>query len=230
MMVQFYRTLLKCSVFALALFFMLFTSIRVTADSTTKVDIVFPEVTASDSTNSSSLNSSELFSNQHVERTMEESNISTSTTPRLCRFGVNFAPTEPITNYDIALLRAGWYINYVTSQSPDRPNGIEFAQTIHLDQINKSPGYSHSPSKSTLTKILKENPGSKIYVSNEPDRIIYQDDIHPHVYAEAYHDLYHFIKSIEPTARVFAGSIVQPAHRSPLTIFRHGPCPLPETV
>ncbi|MBV7329713.1 hypothetical protein KFU94_15995 [Chloroflexi bacterium TSY] len=206
-MVEFCRSLLISSLFGIVLFFLLFTSIRVTADSTTTVDIVFPEVTASDIANSRSANSSELFFNQQREKKSEENSLSISTTTRFCRFGVNFAPTEPITNYNIAALRAGWYINYVTSQSPLRPNGIEFAQMIHLSQINTGPGYRYAPGKSTLIEILQANPGSKIYVSNEPDRIIYQDDVHPHVYAEAYHELYHLIKSVDPTARVFAGSV-----------------------
>ncbi len=51
--------------------------------------------------------------------------------------------------------------------------------------------------------------GAVWYIGNEPDRRFYQDDIEPDVYAEAYHDLYGKLKSVDPSARVFPGSIVQ---------------------
>jgi hypothetical protein len=37
-----------------------------------------------------------------------------------------------------------------------------------------------------------------------------QDDLQPHIYALAYHDLYYLIKKADPTAQIFAGAIVQP--------------------
>ena len=37
-----------------------------------------------------------------------------------------------------------------------------------------------------------------------------QDDLEPHVYAMAYHELYELIKTADPTAQIFAGAIVQP--------------------
>jgi hypothetical protein len=43
---------------------------------------------------------------------------------------------------------------------------------------------------------------------NEPNTP-YQDNLEPHVYAEAYHDLYHAIKAADPTARIANGGIVQ---------------------
>jgi hypothetical protein len=46
-------------------------------------------------------------------------------------------------------------------------------------------------------------------IGNEPDSI-YQDNVLPQDYAQAYHDAYTFIKGHDPTARVSAGGIVQP--------------------
>jgi hypothetical protein len=46
-------------------------------------------------------------------------------------------------------------------------------------------------------------------VGNEPD-CIYQDNVLPQEYAQAYHDAYSFIKVHDPTAHVAVGGIVQP--------------------
>jgi len=137
----------------------------------------------------------------------------------LCRFGVNFnvqksGPPSDLTNYDIASLRAGWYIDYRALNEPPRPNGAEYVHMIRLSQerieSTETYTYTYSPRRSQLTTILGNNPASTVFVGNEPDRIQFQDGIDPDVYADAYHEIYHLIKKIDPTARVFAGSIVQP--------------------
>jgi hypothetical protein len=53
------------------------------------------------------------------------------------------------------------------------------------------------------------NPGSLWLIGNEPD-CIFQDNVLPQNYAQAYHDAYSFIKGLDPTASVAAGGIVQP--------------------
>jgi hypothetical protein len=134
--------------------------------------------------------------------------------PLFCRFGTNFAPSEPITNYDINALRTGWYIDYLAEPAPLRPGGVEYAPMIHLSQRQIAGTdvytYSYSPAGNRLRRVIEGNPGADIFVGNEPDRILYQDSMDPDLYAEAYHEIYHFIKSIDPTTRVQAGSIVQP--------------------
>jgi hypothetical protein len=47
-------------------------------------------------------------------------------------------------------------------------------------------------------------------VGNEPDRVISQGDTMPDMYAQIYYDTYHFIKGIDPTAKVAIGAVVQP--------------------
>ncbi len=125
----------------------------------------------------------------------------------LCRFGVN-APSG-VMNYPVDELRVGWYQNYATSLNPDRPQGMEFVQMIRLSQ----PGadrYTFTPSASVISQIAALNPGAIWFVGNEPDREFYQDGIDPDLYAQAYHELYSLVKETDPTARLFAGSIVQP--------------------
>jgi hypothetical protein len=126
----------------------------------------------------------------------------------LCRFGVG--ATDNISSYDIAPLRMGWYVNWAASAAPPRPNGIRYVPTIRLTEVGTSPPYTYSPSGAQLQTVIANNPGAVWFIGNEPDRPgPWQDDCHPHVYAQAYHELYYLIKAADPTAQVFAGGIVQ---------------------
>ena len=70
--------------------------------------------------------------------------------------------------------------------------------------------YTYSPSGTQLQSAIDDNPGAVWFIGNEPDRPgPWQDDCYPHIYAQAYHELYHLIKTADPTAQVFAGGIVQ---------------------
>jgi len=131
--------------------------------------------------------------------------------PALCRFGVNVA-NQPVTEFDIASLRIGWYIDYRANASPTHPNGADYVPIIRLApaESNGRPSYSYFPSGAALDAAIAGNPGADWIIGNEPDRLYYQDELVPQVYAEAYHDMYYLIKSKDPAARIFAGAIVQP--------------------
>ena len=125
----------------------------------------------------------------------------------LCRFGVNTG--RPISEFAIGALRAGWYIDYGATSTPIFPNGAQYTPVIILRET--SPGnYTSIPSGAALDAAIAANPGADWIIGNEPDRIEIQDDMLPDSYAHAYHDLYDTIKSQDPTARIFAGAIVQP--------------------
>jgi hypothetical protein len=134
--------------------------------------------------------------------------------PPLCRLGVNalHGDTNTFEEVDLTPLRVGWYIDYRASATPARPNGIEYAPVIRLTQIGN--GYFAWPNGAQLQQAIAGNPGADWIIGNEPDRRAVPgdatDDLLPPVYALAYHDLYHTIKQADPTARVFAGAIVQP--------------------
>jgi hypothetical protein len=131
------------------------------------------------------------------------------TTGLLCDYGVNVI--QAIGNVDLAVLRAGWYIDYQASPDPPRPEGIEYALTIRLTQVGSDDyTYRLTDGGATITEAAAGNPGAMWLIGNEPDRRDWQDDIEPHVYAVAYHDLYQAIKTADPSARVYAGTIVQP--------------------
>lgn len=129
----------------------------------------------------------------------------------LCRFGVNAThdASNKITDFDLASLRTGWYIDYRANAAPLRPNGIQYAPMIRLEQTGAST-YRYTPNGTTLKNVIAGNPGTFWLIGNEPDRRLYQDDMEPALYAAAYHELYSLIKKTDPTAKILAGSIVQP--------------------
>ena len=128
-------------------------------------------------------------------------------TQRLCRFGIG-APSD-VARYPVNQLRIGWYTNWGAIRQPVRPGGIEYLQMIRLSQSGHD-AYSANPQGADLLAIIHANPGALWVIGNEPDRRKWQDSLEPAIYARAYHDLYHQIKAADPTARIAAGSIVQP--------------------
>lgn len=133
---------------------------------------------------------------------------SAATAAPLCRFGVNGVANDAVADASLGQLRVGWYQRYTTVITPTPPADVHFAQTIRLKQIGAT-AYQATPSVAQITQVATANPGSMWLIGNEPDRRYFQDDLEPHVYATAYHDLYALLKQTDPTARILAGSIVQ---------------------
>lgn len=143
------------------------------------------------------------------------------TTAPSCRFGA------AITNGDqtpyLETIGAGWYLNFSIS-APPAPNGAEFVPVIIVRQ-NKSgatyqPGYTATPplTDAGLGARIDSNPGAIWIVGNEVDRgpdpdnpagPRIQGDTYPGVYAQAYHDIYHYIKQRDPSALVAVSALVQ---------------------
>ncbi len=125
----------------------------------------------------------------------------------LCRFGVN--DSISVLAFDAAKLRLGWYVNYKSSPSIYIRNGAKFTPIVALMQTGTNE-YDYKPKGSALNSAISMNPGADWLIGNEPDRIKFQDDIEPHLYARVYHELYNLIKAADPSAKIFAGNIVQP--------------------
>lgn len=129
----------------------------------------------------------------------------------LCRLGVN----GTVRNYPIRPLRIGWYMDYQATRFPPSTPGVTYFPMIRLEQVGSGYNYSIFISRQTTTptqlnQVIAAHPGAYWFIGNEPDRVQLQDDLEPHVYARAYRDLYHAIKDRDPTAKIVAGSIVQP--------------------
>jgi hypothetical protein len=126
---------------------------------------------------------------------------------RLSRFGLG-SSTPRFAEYPVNDLRLGWYWNWGAAEQPPRPGGIAYVQTIRL-RDNGNGSATPSPGGAKLASIVAANPGAIWLIGNEPD-CINQDSLMPAVYARAYHEVYGTIKSLDPTAQIAAGQIVQP--------------------
>lgn len=135
---------------------------------------------------------------------------------RLCRYGVNSVLHQSLgfVGLNTDPLRLGYYSNYYPTRAYTQPAGLEFMPTFRLKQVGANGYIVHIGGKELsaqqINAAITANPGAKWLIGNEPDRRTYQDDLEAHVYATAYHDLYYLIKSIDPTAQIIAGTIVQP--------------------
>ncbi len=120
------------------------------------------------------------------------------------RFGFNFDPSTgmKIDDYNIAQLKAHWYLDYTFHTAPSQPGNLQYAQMIRT-------GLWHSKSfTQTVGGAVADNPSELWIVGNEPDRDG-QDGLTPDKYAMFYHDIYTFLKQRDPTSRVAVGAVVQ---------------------
>ena len=116
------------------------------------------------------------------------------------RFGFVATAASWPQRFDIAQLRAGWYVDF--QPSVVAPGGMDRALVIRTYT-----GYDVNPT--VLGPRVEDNPGALWLVGNEPD-CVWQDNVLPEEYARIYHDLYHFIKSRDQSSQIAAGGIVQP--------------------
>ncbi len=126
-------------------------------------------------------------------------------TDLLCRFGVNGS----IAGVNMAPLKAGWFVDYQATAPANKPKSLEHFPVVRLWQTGPS-SYDYAPKGSALTAAIAAHPGAYWLIGNEPDRRGFQDDLEPQLYAAAYRNLYQLIKAADPTARILAGTIVQP--------------------
>jgi hypothetical protein len=125
----------------------------------------------------------------------------------LCRLGVNIFKERP-SRLALEQLRLSWYLDGWANTGDTRPNNIEYVLAIQIDAVAGG-GYRYQPSGAALDAAIAAHPGASWLIGNEPDRRHYQNDLLPEMYAAAYHELYAYLKSRDPAARVLAGSIVQ---------------------
>lgn len=121
-------------------------------------------------------------------------------------FGVSYTGGEP-TQYDIEPLNAGWFWDWSARTQSSLPE-LEYMRTIHTKPQGED-GYTISPTGTVLLDLIAANPGTTWLIGNEPD-CVWMDNVRSEIYAQAYHDAYYFIKNADPTAKIAAGSIVQP--------------------
>ncbi len=131
--------------------------------------------------------------------------------PSNCRYGVNNRPGLP-GNQWMTTIGVGYYINFTANPvGQPVPEEITLIPQIRMqqDQANGQylPSYTVVPPLTMehdgLGQIVLDNPGSLWILGNEPDVANpVQDNMMPDMYAVAFHDIYHFIKQIDPYAHI----------------------------
>jgi len=96
-----------------------------------------------------------------------------------------------------------WRIN---NTSLVLPENVEY---IHVIRVSDA-AYGEGALLDTLPDIIRNNLGDVWIIGNEPDRFCYQDSVNPEVYADRYFNIATLIRSIDNTAKLGFGSIVQP--------------------
>ncbi len=134
-----------------------------------------------------------------------------------CRAGT--ATWDSLAESQIGL---GWELDFFVNNANLGPsaygNGAEYIPMIRFSPKSDSDyglnsGYNVSPAlnddSSGLGGRIDDYPGRIWIVGNEVDRRDVQDSLMPQTYAEAYHDVYHFIKERDPSAQVAFAGLVQ---------------------
>ena len=134
-----------------------------------------------------------------------------------CRLGVA-AWEYQMDQFDIvSTLNAGLYMDFWMDVPAPGPAEAEYVRMVSLSQdrggsneCGPDYGYSIFPrlEDRQLGWFVDSSPGSLWIVGNEVDRIG-QHDMCPQQYAQAYHDVYHFIKGRDPTAQVAVSGLVE---------------------
>ena len=139
-----------------------------------------------------------------------------------CRYGVNNRPGLP-GNQWMTTIGVGHYINFrADAQGQPVPESVELIPQIRVQQDRQNsqflPSYTVFPplnmDQDGLGRIILEKPGGLWIIGNEPDVANpVQDNMMPDMYAVAYHDIYNYIKALDPYAHVaIAGlSMMTPA-------------------
>ena len=138
---------------------------------------------------------------------------SATTTPTSCRYGVaSWSDNDYNFLQDLGV---GWTLNFNPNFGLNPPDGVEYSPMIRFKPETRTSGYllNNTPpltdAPDGLGTVIANNPGRLWQIGNEVDRVFWQDDLMPDVYAEAYHDLYHFIKDRDPSAQIAISGLVQ---------------------
>jgi hypothetical protein len=86
------------------------------------------------------------------------------------------------------------------------PENVEY---IHVIRVSDA-AYGGGALLASLPDIINNNLGEVWIIGNEPDRYYYQDSVTAEVYAQRYYDIATLIKTLDPSAKIGFGSVVQP--------------------
>ncbi|MDH5508307.1 MAG: glycoside hydrolase family protein, partial [Anaerolineae bacterium] len=98
-------------------------------------------------------------------------------------------------------LGAAWYLDWTSRPAPSQPS------PEHWQMVRIAPPCL-LPSMQQIATLAAAFPGQVWILGNEPD-VIWQDNVTPQLYAQAYHDIYHLVKQADPTAQIAVAGISQ---------------------
>jgi len=123
-------------------------------------------------------------------------------------FGVTKGPVN-LEASSVASLQAGFYGHWLVETAPYRPNNaIDPSDRVQCPYAEPY-AFDYRTSQSAIIEAAQASPGSLWLLGNEIDRVG-QDEMLPESYAQAYHELYGWIKEADPTARIANAGLVQP--------------------
>jgi len=126
-----------------------------------------------------------------------------ATSNAACRFGIT--SVHGTDGYDIASIGVGSYLDWVPTSNSNLPAGMEYVRTLRV----RNDLYANT--LANLNSWVSSHTGSVWLVGNEPDTTYGgQDALIPEVYAERFYALASQIRSLDPTAKIGFGTIVQP--------------------
>ncbi|MEX1019996.1 MAG: hypothetical protein WDZ49_10075, partial [Litorilinea sp.] len=153
------------------------------------------------------------------------------------RLGFGMSAPRTFEAYpEAATLRAGWYHDWTVQGRSSQIEGMQYVQTVRIHQDLECPtgtdfnrdrcpyvepySYTVRSGLYRVGDIARRFPGTLWIIGNEMDRVDwgrpafrsvgYQDEMMPGLYAQAYHDIYWYIKRRDPSAKIAIGGIVQP--------------------
>jgi hypothetical protein len=118
------------------------------------------------------------------------------------RFGVSGQPEVAAAAYQ-AGLPFGPYLSWWVHPDPPQPGAVRFWQLVKLNHDGPAMSWD------SIESAISSQPGSVWIVGNEPD-VIWQDNLTAEAYARHYNELYTFIKSRDPQARLAVAGVTQP--------------------
>jgi hypothetical protein len=120
----------------------------------------------------------------------------------LTRFGVSGELGSATSAFDAGLPFGSLLNWHVEVKPPERD--ILFWQMVRISEEG-----IRRTTWEEIEQAIQANPGSFWLVGNEPD-VKWQDNVTPKRYAEIYHEVYTFVKSRDPGAKLVIGGVTQP--------------------
>lgn len=137
-----------------------------------------------------------------------------------CRYGATPLGSDQFTK--IGELGAGWFLTFAAGTSvPATGNNSQYVPVIRIREAQTNgqfngtwflgfdPTITGAAAETYVKTRVAALPANTLWlIGNEIDRLT-QDEITPATYAAAYHQIYYWIKEIDPTAQVAISGLVQ---------------------